>query len=313
MQYDNLRVATIDDIRDKSVLLLVDYNVPLIETLKIETIEEKIETREEKEEEIEEIEETIEKIEIEEKITSYIVADDFRLQSTRESINLAKNAKNLILLSHLARPNKNQIDRFKKSGFVEPDMSLRCVFNYLKNQKYFTDDNSFFVTDLNDIKKIQSSTKQSIILLENSRLYDQLDLKNNLKVDIVIYDSFSCAHRQPLQLDNVPYLIGPLVKKELQQIKSFWNLVIMGGKKIQDKKRLIKSLKRGKIFIASQMALEIVRQNKDVIENISEDDRIEMPRMAEYLQDCRRISFQCSDEEILTHSQNSQNVQNQSQ
>lgn len=181
------------------------------------------------------------------------IVDDTRILSSIESIKyILDNGGKAIIISHFGKVKE---DSDKKK------YSLNIVYDRLKElmpNVSFCDS-----LDFNEIKEfVEKKNYGDAILLENTRFYD-LDgkLESNCEEklykfysslgDIFILDAFGSLHRKHASTYGIslclPTGIGFLVKKELENLNILFSdkhpfVVIMGGAKISDKLKVIKSL-----------------------------------------------------------------------
>ena len=183
------------------------------------------------------------------------ITDESKIIKSLETINylLSKNCK-IIILSHLGRV-KTEEDK-KNTSLLPIKNSLERLLN--KPIKFATD-------ILSEETKNMALNLQSgeILLLENTRFLDVPNkLESNLNEDVAkhlaslgelfVFDAFAVAHRHHTSVVGIPaYLpscLGFLAEKELSMLdntiknpnKPF--TVIMGGAKVDDKLKIIKSL-----------------------------------------------------------------------
>ncbi len=183
------------------------------------------------------------------------ITDESKIIKSLETINylLSKNCK-IIILSHLGRV-KTEEDK-KNTSLLPIKNSLERLLN--KPIKFATD-------ILSEETKNMALNLQSgeILLLENTRFLDVPNkLESNLNEDVAkhlaslgelfVFDAFAVAHRRHTSVVGIPaYLpscLGFLAEKELSMLdntiknpnKPF--TVIMGGAKVDDKLKIIKSL-----------------------------------------------------------------------
>ena len=197
------------DLKDKRVLMRVDFNVP---------------------------------------VENDRVTDDFRIKSALPSIQYClKAGANIVLMSHLGRPN----------GQIDPEMSLipagETLADLLEMPIKFSDD--CISEDAHDVSL--SLRGGEIHLLENLRFHSE-ETKNDPVFStqlakhgqVYINDAFGTAHRA--HASNVGVTkhfshkgMGFLVEKELQYLSEAMNkpdrplTVILGGAKIDTKLNLI--------------------------------------------------------------------------
>ena len=183
------------------------------------------------------------------------ITDESKIIKSLETINylLSKNCK-IIILSHLGRV-KTEEDK-KNTSLLPIKNSLERLLN--KPIKFATD-------ILSEETKNMALNLQNgeILLLENTRFLDVPNkLESNLNEDVAkhlaslgelfVFDAFAVAHRRHTSVVGIPaYLpscLGFLAEKELSMLdntiknpnKPF--TVIMGGAKVDDKLKIIKSL-----------------------------------------------------------------------
>ena len=183
------------------------------------------------------------------------ITDESKIIKSLETINylLSKNCK-IIILSHLGRV-KTEEDK-KNASLLPIKNSLERLLN--KPIKFATD-------ILSEETKNMALNLQSgeILLLENTRFLDVPNkLESTLNDDVAkqiasfgelfVFDAFAVAHRRHTTVVGIPaYLpscLGFLAEKELSMLditiknpnKPF--TVIMGGAKVDDKLKIIKSL-----------------------------------------------------------------------
>ncbi len=159
-----------------------------------------------------------------------------------------KNAR-IVIVSHLGKPN----------GQYDEKLSLRPVFEYLKQKLptkiYFSDAK----IDENLGKVVDNLKNSEVMLLENIRFYKEEELcdeefsKNLAKpFDIFILDAFGTCHRKHASTFGVSnYLdsgIGMLVEKELSYLENILDdgkhpiMAILGGAKVKDKLKVVDNL-----------------------------------------------------------------------
>lgn len=197
------------DVKNKIVLVRVDYNVPLKDG-KVES--------------------------------------DLRIKASLPTINylLEHDAKKIILISHLGRPEGKNNKEFSLSPVAD---SLKKL---LKNQKislYPLPENNQSIDIPDDIK---------ITLLENLR-FDPGEEQNSddfiknivdaVQADLYVQDGFAVIHRAHASTDaiknHLKVYAGLLLEKEVTNLSSVLEdparpvLLIIGGSKVEDKQPLI--------------------------------------------------------------------------
>ena len=183
------------------------------------------------------------------------ITDESKIIKSLETINylLSKNCK-IIILSHLGRV-KTEEDK-KNTSLLPIKNSLERLLN--KPIKFATD-------ILSEETKNMALNLQSgeILLLENTRFLDVPNkLESNLNEEVAkhlaslgelfVFDAFAVAHRRHTSVVGIPaYLpscLGFLAEKELSMLNNTIKnpnkpfTVIMGGAKVDDKLKIIKSL-----------------------------------------------------------------------
>lgn len=177
------------------------------------------------------------------------ITDDNRIRQSLQTINKVLDDGGLpILISHLGRPK----------GEKNPKYSLKPVADYLSK-----DYNIIFVDDCigNKVSEaIESAPKNTIILLENLRFYNEEEANDEnfskelaSNVDIFINDAFGTAHRAHASTEGVTKFLkkrfmGYLIEKELKFLgenisnpnKPF--TAIIGGAKVSGKIDVIDNL-----------------------------------------------------------------------
>lgn len=183
------------------------------------------------------------------------ITDESKIIKSLETINylLSKNCK-IIILSHLGRV-KTEEDKAKNS-LMPVKNSLERLLN--KSIKFASD-------ILSEETKNMALNLQSkeILLLENTRFLDipnkwesTLNEEVAKKIaslgEIFVFDAFAVAHRNHTTVTGIPKFLpnclGFLVEKEKNMLDSIILnpqkpfTVIMGGAKVDDKLKIIKSL-----------------------------------------------------------------------
>lgn len=185
-----------------------------------------------------------------------------------ESINTIKyilnqNPKQLIIISHLGRPN----------GY-DKDLSLNPIREYLQTVLK----EKIILTMLEDVDKTCNKDNK-IIMLENIRFYKEETKMLNTTLtfrqkltnlgEVYINDAFGCCHRYHSSLIGIDVsekYLGFLAQKEINYLsKSLFvngvKTLILGGSKIIDKIGVIKNLipKMDNILIGGGMAFTFMK------------------------------------------------------
>lgn len=199
------------DVYDKRVLIRVDFNVPMDK--------------------------------------EYNISDDTRIREALPTINycIDHQAKSIVLVSHLGRPNG------KDSG-----LSLKHI---VKRLERLLGKNIVFADDIDSAKSIQATLKNNaIILLENIRFYegeekndDALAKELSSLCNVYVNDAFGTSHRAHASTHGIAKyaqekVAGLLLKKEIDSFaKAFSNplkpvLLIVGGSKVSSKLALLNNI-----------------------------------------------------------------------
>jgi phosphoglycerate kinase len=177
-------------------------------------------------------------------IKNNVIQNTFRIDTTIPTIRhcLDNNAKKIILISHLGKPN----------GVFNEGLSLYPVKEYLK--EYYN-----FDIELCGLFNIQTCNKR-LILLENIRFYNnEINYENNsfLKEyltnlgDVFVNEAFGCSHRNHTSIIGIECkekVSGFLLQKELNFLKYKIDncdgpfVAIIGGSKVSDKIKLLNNL-----------------------------------------------------------------------
>lgn len=225
-----MRSITDMDLSSKKVILRCDYNVP---------------------------------------IKDGIIEDDTRIRMSLDTINyLLKNNCKIIILSHLGKI-KEESDKAKNSLYP---VSIRLGELLHKNILFSKDTRS------DELTKMASNLKEKEILLVENTRYEDLDSKKESSCDmdlasywaslgeVFINDAYGTLHRAHASNVGIakilPSAVGFLVLNELNKIDSLLEentspfIVIMGGKKVSDKIKVIDNLitKCDKLLIGGGMA-----------------------------------------------------------
>lgn len=173
------------------------------------------------------------------------IYDKLRILSTLETLRNLKEAKSVVLISHLGDPQ----------GF-ESKYSFKNAIPYLEKILHLK---------INLLENFNSPIKYGFNMLENIRFFDgekEKDIKLAEKIknlgDVYVNEAFSASHREHTSIVLVPKLIttyyGFHFEKEINLLNKFLKYrdvcLILGGAKISTKLPLIqKFLKKAKIII----------------------------------------------------------------
>lgn len=245
------------DVRNKKVLVRVDFNVPLSKNFK--------------------------------------VTDDTRLRGAVPTIQyLIEQGAKVILISHFGRPlakllPDGSIDK-QKNTLANVIASLNQLLG--KEVTFFPD-----VTGDEVTAKINALSPGDVLLLENTRFYPgeekgdpQLAEALASLGDVYVNDAFGAAHRAHAStalvadhFDAQHKAFGFLMQKELDNARIVQEqpghpyVAIMGGAKVSDKILLIERLleKADKIIIGGGMAYTFIKaQGGHVGKSLVEEDKL---------------------------------------
>lgn len=207
-------------------------------------------------------------------IDNGIILDDTRIRASIKTIRYAlNNGASVIILSHLGRV-KSEEDKQNNSLYpVGVYLS-----NILKKEVLFS-----YETRGKELTKMASELKEGeILLIENTR-FEDIDGNKESKCDkrlakywaslgdIYINDAYGTSHRNHASVTGVPLYIpsgiGFLVEREINKINNVLEanthpfITILGGKKIDDKIKLIESLLKisDKLLIGGAMSFTFLK------------------------------------------------------
>lgn len=235
------------DLKDKRILMRVDFNVPLDENLE--------------------------------------VSDDTRLKATLPTIKYAleRGARKVILISHLGRPDGKVMENLrlnpvaKRLGklLTEPVKKLDdCVGEEIKKQIESANERVVLLENLRFHPEEEKN--DPIFAKELAKL-----------AEIFVNDAFGTAHRAHASTEGVTkYLTsvaGLLLEKEISYLGSVLTrpkapfLVILGGAKVSDKIGIIENLlpKLDEILIGGGMAYTFLKaEGKEIGNSKLEKDKL---------------------------------------
>lgn len=202
------------------------------------------------------------------------ILDDFRIKQTIPTIEyLIKKGAKIILMSHLGRPEGKVVESLRLDPVQEKlmeylDLSITKAKSCLGRE----------------VKKwISQMQPGEILLLENLRFYKE-ELENDQNFarelaslgDIYINEAFSVCHRNQASVVGIPkYLpsgIGYLLEKEIKVLKKILKnpkrplVVIIGGKKVEDKAKLAKRfLKKADYILVGNLVAKSLKRSKKIL------------------------------------------------
>ncbi len=260
-------------VRDKKVLIRVDFNVPLNK--------------------------------------DFEVTDDTRIRGALPTIQyLIDQGAKVIVMSHLGRPTNKLLP---DGSIDKKQFSLSHIvpaFGKLLGQHVaFVEDT---IGD-DVVQKVDALKSKDILLLENTRFYaeeEKGDLAFAAKIaalgDVYVNDAFGAAHRAHASttvvadhFDKDHKAYGFLMQKELDHAKKIQEdtthpfVAILGGAKVSDKILLIEALleKADKILVGGGMAYTFLKaQGGHVGNSIVEEDKLSLA--LELLQKAKQLNKQ---------------------
>lgn len=225
-------------------------------------------------------------------IENGVVTDVTRIDGALPTIEyLIEAGARVVLASHLGRP--------KEAG--DPEFTLAPVAKVLSEK--LGQDVLFFpkaaIVDDEVMEAFENMLPGQVILLENTR-YDEGEEKNDPELakkfaamaDIFVDDAFGTAHRAHASNVGITEYVeesvaGFLVEKELAFLDNVLEapvrpfVAILGGAKVSDKIKVIKSLldKVDKIIISGGMAYTFLKaQGYEIGKSLLEADQLDFAR-----------------------------------
>jgi phosphoglycerate kinase len=236
------------DVKGKRVLLRVDYNVPLDETMKI--------------------------------------TDDTRIQKSLPTIRyLIDNGAKVILMSHLGRPKGQVVDKYrldpvaKRLGELIGKKVLKL--NEIYSEEVLQAVNSLADGEVMMIDNLRFDPREEKNDPEFSRMLASLG-------DIYVDDAFGAAHRAHASVERVtkylPAYAGFLMESEINSLYPLLEspgrpfIAILGGSKVSDKLKVIQNLlaKVDSLLIGGGMCFTFLKaQGIGVGKSILEEDQLD--------------------------------------
>ncbi|MGL4676313.1 MAG: phosphoglycerate kinase [Brevinema sp.] len=279
------------DLKDKSVIMRVDFNVPMTGDVNHRTI-----------------------------------TDDTRIKAALPTIKkaLEQGASKLVLMSHLGDPKKEEKKASEKEGFdkgkfdleIKQKLSLKPVAEYLGKLlgKSIKTAPTTFGTEVDAL--IQKLGNGEILMLENTRFHKEETSKDSAErqvmgkalaqgMDLYINDAFGTAHRAHASTEAVakflPAAAGLLMEKELNFLedKVLRNpehpfVAIIGGAKVSSKITVIENLldKTDAIVIGGGMAYTFFKaMGYNVGTSLIEDDQLEIAKKIMNAAKAKNVQF----------------------
>lgn len=179
------------------------------------------------------------------------VLDDFKIKASLDTINyLLKQKANIIILSHLGRPEK-----------VDKNYSLTPIAKRLKE---LIGEDINLVSSISEAKK-HSWSQGTLLMLENLRFFSQEEKNSSVfaknlasLASVYVNDALAVSHRKHASVDKIkdylPAYAGILLEKELNNFSYVLKpkkplVLVMGGIKISTKAALLKNFEKKADYI----------------------------------------------------------------
>lgn len=207
-------------------------------------------------------------------MTNNVIDDDTRIKASLRTIKYAiRSGAKVILLSHLGKV-KTKEDMENNSLYP---VSIR-LSEYLNKEVLFSKE----TRSDNLVSMVNNLNEGDVLLIENTRFEDIKGKKESNRDeelskywaslgDIFINDAYGSSHRNHASVTGIPKYIdsgvGFLVEKEIKKIDGILKrktspfVVILGGKKVDDKITLIESLASScdKLLIGGAMSFTFLK------------------------------------------------------
>ena len=269
MEYKTIRDI---DVKDKVVLVRVDYNVPMKDG----------------------------------KIT-----DDLRIRASLSTLEylLEAGAKKIVLISHLGRPEGKENSDFTLSPVADalrkllPEQKQIGFYNLPKKGEKIYEHSDAKILLLENLRFDPGEEENSEEFIKN--IIDATD------AEIYVQDGFAVIHRAHASTDAVakflPVYMGLLLEKEITNLQKVVEnpekpvLLIIGGAKVEDKEPLIKKFtkKADQIVVGGKIAADGYKGSNNiyVAEDFDEDSSgakldvgpLSMTKIAGFITDAKTI------------------------
>lgn len=223
-----------------------------------------------------------------------VIEDDTRIKSSIRTIKYAIiNGARVILLSHLGKV-KTEEDKLNNSLYP---VSIRLSEYLNKEVKFCSDTCSDILNEM-----VNELRDGDVLLIENTRFEDlegkkESNCDENLSKywaslgDVFINDAYGSSHRSHASVTGIPKFlpsgVGFLVEKEIKKIDAVLDsnihpfIVVLGGKKVDDKITLIEKLleRCDKLLIGGAMSFTFLKtMGYNTGNSIVSDEHIEFCR-----------------------------------
>ena len=215
------------------------------------------------------------------------VLDNFRIKVEIPVIKkLAKMGGKVILISHLGRPEGKVIEEFslaKIKGNVERYLKKKILGPFLLDQAK---------------EEIGKMKEGEVLMLENIRFYkEEIEGKESFAKklaelgDIFVNDAFSVCHRDQASVTKIakylPSFVGPNLVSEVKVLSRLLKkpkrplVVIIGGKKVEDKAKVVGKFSESADFVlVGHLVANEIKKGKIKIKN---EEKIVFPLEKEAL------------------------------
>ena len=253
------------DIKEKKIIVRVDFNVPLDDDLN--------------------------------------VVDDTRIRLSLPTIEyLRENNAKIILMSHLGRPKDKPEDRFRLDPAAKrlEELTGARVKKFdetfsLEIKDYI--DNSMSAGEIVILENLRFNPGEK----ENNKDFSKALAS---LADIYVDDAFGAAHRAHASVVGVPEFLpavsGLLMEKEIETLTALLEspgrpfLTILGGSKVSDKIKVIKNLmgKVDSLVLGGGMTYTFLKaQGYEIGKSICEDDQLDYARDMTELAKANNVNF----------------------
>lgn len=253
------------DIKEKKIIVRVDFNVPLDDDLN--------------------------------------VVDDTRIRLSLPTIEyLRENNAKIILMSHLGRPKDKPEDRFRLDPAAKrlEELTGARVKKFdetfsLEIKDYI--DNSMSAGEIVILENLRFNPGEK----ENNKDFSKALAS---LADIYVDDAFGAAHRAHASVVGVPEFLpavsGLLMEKEIETLTALLEspgrpfLTILGGSKVSDKIKVIKNLmgKVDSLVLGGGMTYTFLKaQGYEIGKSICEDDQLDYARDMIKLAKANNVNF----------------------
>ena len=253
------------DIKEKKIIVRVDFNVPLDDDLN--------------------------------------VVDDTRIRLSLPTIEyLQENNAKIILMSHLGRPKDKPEDRFRLDPAAKrlEELTGARVKKFdetfsLEIKDYI--DNSMSAGEIVILENLRFNPGEK----ENNKDFSKALAS---LADIYVDDAFGAAHRAHASVVGVPEFLpavsGLLMEKEIETLTALLEspgrpfLTILGGSKVSDKIKVIKNLmgKVDSLVLGGGMTYTFLKaQGYEIGKSICEDDQLDYARDMIELAKANNVNF----------------------